>query len=120
MRNGIEAVNAHDERGAPTGGYVTGVGIQIDWQNGPLGRGAERKPPNGAFVEDVIEAARQRIEFYQTVADGRFACMENAFAIELLERALANLDSRTQRRERAGVEGTHTPDTVRDGKGGVP
>jgi hypothetical protein len=90
--------------GNPTGGTVRGVGLSIDWQDGPLGRGAERKEPNGAFVETVIDAARQRIEFYQ---QGKFKCRENALAITKLEEALHWLHARTEKREVAGVEGTH-------------
>ena len=57
--------NQVDENENPTGGNVSGTGLSIEWQNGPLGRGAERVEPNGAFVETVIDAARQRIQFYQ-------------------------------------------------------
>lgn len=99
--------NSVDENGNPTGGYVSGVGLSITWQNGPLGRGAERQPPNGAFTETVIEAARQRIEFYQKASGGKFACRENAIAITKLEEALLWLNKRTQDREARQVEGTH-------------
>lgn len=99
--------NDVDSHGNPTGGSVTGTGLSINWQNGPLGRGADRQPPNGAFVETVIEAARQRIEFYQKASDGRFACRENAIAITKLEEALMWLDKRTRAREERQVEGTH-------------
>lgn len=101
------AENTVDEKGNPSGGKVEGVGLLIDWQNGPLGRGEERKEPNGAFVETAIAAVKQRIEFYQEASGGRFACQENAKAIQHLEFALAVLDGRTRRRETAGVEGTH-------------
>ena len=90
--------------GKPHGGFAKGVGMDISWQKGPLGRGTDRKEPNGAFVETVIAAALQRIEFYQ--ASG-FACSENASAIQNLKSALAVLDFRTTQREGAGVEGTH-------------
>lgn len=94
--------------GNPAGGYVRGTGLSIDWQNGPLGRGFDRHEPNGAFVETVIEAARQRIEYYQTGCNGKFACRENALAITKLEEALHWLNHRTAAREARGVEGTHT------------
>jgi hypothetical protein len=90
--------------GKPHGGYAKGVGMDISWQKGPLGRGTERKEPNGAFVETVIAAALQRLEFYQ---DSGFSCSENASAIHNLKSALGVLDFRTQQREGAGVEGTH-------------
>ena len=95
-------------REPPTGGRTRGTGIVIDWQDGPLGRGADRKEPNGAFVEDVIAAAIDRLEFYQSASDGRFRCRENALVITKLEEALHWCDHRTQAREAREVEGTHT------------
>ena len=89
------------------GGHTNGIGFTIAWQNGPLGRGAERKQPNGAFVEDVIDACVGRLQFYQRQNDGKFSCRENREAIEALRHALKVLDDRTQRREAAGIEGTH-------------
>jgi hypothetical protein len=88
----------------PAGGTVRGVGLSIDWQNGPLGRGDERIDPNGAFVETVIAAALQRIQFYN---EGKFRCRENSLAITHLEEALHWLNHRTQEREKRDVEGTH-------------
>ena len=90
--------------GKPAGGSVKAVGVEIKWQNGPLGRSVDRKDPNGAFVETVIAAALQRIQWYQ---DGEFACSENASAIQNLKSALGVLEYRTMQREGAGVEGTH-------------
>lgn len=108
MRVGFYAKNVTDASGNPAGGVVVGTGFTISWQDGPLGRGQERKPPNGAFVEDVIAAVVQRIEHYQTACDAKFACNENANAISLLHEALAYLDARTRSRESRQVEGTHT------------
>jgi hypothetical protein len=99
--------NLNDENGNPTGGYVSGRGLEIQWQNGPLGRDGERKIPNGAFVETVISAAIQRLEFYQTASNGKFACEENQDAILRLGEALIALDGRTRSREARSVEGTH-------------
>lgn len=107
MRQGFTARNDCDEAGNPTGGFVRGVGIDINWQNGPLGRGSDRKPPNGAFVEDVIAAVIQRIEHYQTVGNGVFACAENGHALAKLHEALYQLEQRTKAREARNVEGTH-------------
>lgn len=104
MQDRFEATNNLDTAGNPAGGSVSGVGMSITWQNGPLGRGAERIPPNGAFVETVIAAAKQRIEHYQGT---KFICRENALAITKLEEALHWLNHRTQERERREVEGTH-------------
>ncbi|MCK4500357.1 hypothetical protein KAU11_07660 [Candidatus Babeliales bacterium] len=100
-----EVVNKTDVMENPAGGYVGGIGIEIDWQDGPLGRGDNRVKPNGAFVETVIAAAKQRIEFYQ---DGKFGCRENAMAITKLDEALMWLNKRTADREDREVEGTHT------------
>lgn len=97
--------NENDPDGNPYGGFVRGKGINIDWQQGPLGRGEDRKEPNGAFVETVISAALQRIEYYQST---QFKCRENAIAITKLEEALHWLEARTRNREKRQVEGTHT------------
>lgn len=98
------AKNDKDPDGNPHGGTVVGLGINIEWQKGPLGTGMARKEPNGAFVETVIDAARQRIQFYQ---DSKFKCRENAIAITKLEEALMWLNKRTAGRDARGVEGTH-------------
>lgn len=104
MRQKIEVVNTTDNNGNTTGGSVRGVGIEIDWQDGPLRRGDDRVKPNGAFVEGVIEAAIQRLEFFQ---DGKFRCRENALAITKLEEAMMWLAERTREREERQVEGTY-------------
>lgn len=104
MKQRITSEHRVDMDGRPAGGSTRGTGIVIDWQNGPLGRGNDRLAPNGAFVEGVIEAALDRLAFYQS---GQFRCRENALAITKLEEALHWLQSRTSRREEAGVEGTH-------------
>jgi hypothetical protein len=96
--------NFNDPDGNPAGGTFEGTGIKIEWQNGPLGRGSERKEPNGAFVETVISAAIIRIRYYQ---DSKFACRENAIALTKLEEALMWLNKRTSDRELRDVEGTH-------------
>ncbi len=106
-RNPLHIVNEVDEKGNPTGGSVTSIGMCLDWQNGPLGRDWKTATPNGTFVDDVIEAARQRIEFYQKAANGKFACRENAIALTKLEEALHWLQARRDAREKRGVQGTH-------------
>lgn len=87
-----------DQRQAPT------RRLYIDWQDGPVN---EAGGENGVFVETVIAATIQRIQFYQAVGGGRFACRENALAITKLEEALMWLGARTARREAEGTEGTH-------------
>lgn len=107
MLQEFEAQNNLDEDNNPTGGFAAGVGFDITWQDGPLGRGDDRQEPNGAFVETILAVCKQRLEFYQTANAGKFNCHENAFAIRSLTAALEALELRTQRREAAGVEGTH-------------
>jgi hypothetical protein len=109
MRQKIQQRHEIDAVGNPGGGETTGTGIDIRWQNGPLGRGDTRKEPNGAFVEGVIQAAIGRLEFYQTANGKKFACRENALAITKLEEALMWLEKRTRDREEREVEGTNTP-----------
>jgi hypothetical protein len=104
MLDRFDAVNNQDKNGNPTGGKVTGIGMIIEWQDGPLGRDADRKDPNGAFVETVIAAAKQRIEYYNST---KFKCRENAMAITKLDEALMWLHKRTADRESRKVEGTH-------------
>lgn len=106
MRQSVECQNVLDAEGRPAGGYAIGTGIDICWQNGPLGRVGtdERIEPNGAFVEDVIAVVHQRIDHYQ---NSGFACKENERAMACLMAALWFLDKRTRRRVAAQTEGTH-------------
>ena len=105
MPTPFKATHKSDHDGNPTGGATESLGIVVVWQNGPLGRGAERAEPNGAFVETVIAIAVDRLQYYQS---GKFRCRENALAITKLEEALHWLEHRTAAREARGVEGTHT------------
>ena len=57
-----------------------------------------------SHVEDVIDAVRHRIGWYQIT---RFACEENNEAIEHLTRALEALHKRAADREKREVEETH-------------
>jgi hypothetical protein len=104
VRGHIEGLHRVDEQGRPAGGHSSGRGIEVTWQDGPLAVDGVRREPNGAFVEDVIAIALDRIEFYN---DGQFRCRENSLAITKLEEALHWLDHRTRDREARGVEGTH-------------
>lgn len=104
MLQAIKSEHRVDEKGNPAGGETNGRGITIHWQDGPLGRGSERKEPNGAFVEGVIAASVSRLEFYQST---QFKCRENAIALTHLETALLWLQKRTMDREAREVEGTH-------------
>jgi hypothetical protein len=102
----LTCTNDLDENGHPTGGEVVGAGLTVHWQNGPRTPDAEGNlaPSNGAFVEDVIYAALQRLEFFQK---SEFATIENEKAISQLENALVLLDQRRQDRKARGVEGKH-------------
>jgi hypothetical protein len=104
MRGEVIHNNLSDDQGRPAGGVTYGRGFRIDWQNGPLAVDGVRREPNGAFVEDVIEAVIGRIRFYQ---ESPFHCVENAVALGHLLAAAEVLAERTAGRERRGVEGTH-------------
>jgi hypothetical protein len=60
-------------------------------------------------VDDVIEAARQRLEFCQKACAGKFASQENAIAITKLEEALHWLFARRLDRENRKAQGTSNP-----------
>lgn len=102
----FKAMNHTDDNGNPAGGFVQGTGLMIRWQDGPLREQGTDEPaaPNGCFVETVILAAIQRIEYYQA---SKFACEENEDAIALLYAAVERLQARTARRTAEGVEGTN-------------
>lgn len=104
MRQFLKGVNRYDDKGNPAGGYVKGVGINIGWQDGPLGNPPDLSKHNGAFIEGVIESAIGRLRFFQ---ESKFKCKENEDAIYFLEQALVSLDSRTKDRKDRNVEGTH-------------
>lgn len=109
MIQDLEQEHVLDGNGNPAGGWATAIGLEINWQDGALGRGENRKEPNGTFVETVITAVIGRLEFYQTASDGRFACAENAVALGHLGIALDELKARTTEREARNVEVTHIP-----------
>lgn len=104
MNQYISETHYIDDHNRPNGGASRGVGIEIEWQAGPLAVDGIRRDPNGAFVEGVIEAAIGRIEYYQR---SEFHCIENAVALGHLKAAAEVLTERTRGRERRGVEGTH-------------
>ena len=124
MRNGFTSEHWDDANGKPAGGISQGVGFVVSWQNGPLGACTcptdnveiatsarngihigicQRKTQNGAFVEDVLGTALDRLRYYNA---GEFADDYNDTAINHLEMALYALADRTRRRVGAGVEGT--------------
>ena len=99
---GDEVVNDFrtDDHGRPAGGKSESKWLRVDWQDGPIGKYGR----NGAVIEDLVNLAIARLEFYQ---DSDFASTENREAINALARARMFLDSRTADRVRRGVEGTY-------------
>ena len=102
--------NETDADGNPAGGYALDQQtssrpprMQIYFQDGPVNREAG-EGANGVFVEDLIEVAKIRLQFYQESA---FACAENAEAIEHLKSAILALTRRRDDREARGVQGQH-------------
>lgn len=114
----VESQFTVNAEGYPTGGetsmvapgYLGRPAIKIRWQDGIVGADGQ----NGAFVEDVIEAARQRIIFFNSNPNTR--CRENSLAITKLEEALQWLDWRTRNRLLQGVENSYAGHT----DGGAP
>ena len=105
MHQEIKSQHFNDENDNPAGGTTEAIGLSIRWQNGPIPRNTRSIPtPNGAFVETVIRAALDRLQYYQK---SKFNCRENSLAITKLEEALLWLGHRTANREARGVEGTH-------------
>ncbi len=109
---GLNCHNNFDAQGEnPTGGGVYDAQhaepkLTIEWQDGPRGTDADGQlmPSNGAFVEDVIYAALQRLQFFQ---DSKYKTRENAIAITKLEEALMVLNLRRLDRANRSVEGKH-------------
>lgn len=120
---GIVAENQVDDNANPTGGYVRLIittpkdganafmALKINWQDGPRGTGEANPdgspvllPPNGAFVEDVLWAALQRLEFFNA---GKYRDCANSLAITHIEQALQALKDRQLERSYRGVEGKH-------------
>ena len=102
--NEVRIRNNVDADGNPAGGRFSAIGLNGHFQDGPLGRGDERRTPNGCFVEDLLVVVEARLKFYQGT---RFNCVENGEALRHVETALAFLRKRTERREKQGVEGVN-------------
>ena len=69
----------------------------IKFQDGPLKDGR-----NGLTIEEAITEIIKRISLYNS----KVPCTENIYALEYLNLARDNLESRTKDREVRGVEGT--------------
>jgi hypothetical protein len=72
----------------------------LNFQNGPV----PAVGTNGITHESLLAVLIDRLKGFQS---GNYACMENASALWHLERALAELHTRTLKRTARGVEGTH-------------
>ena len=100
----IRGYNVTDKNGNPAGGEIEGIGFHIEWQDGPLRDNGSVKEASGAFVEDVLEAVLERVEYYQ---NSKYACRENRKIISRIEEALHWCEHRTKDRKQRGVEGKH-------------
>lgn len=102
--NIVRARNYFDDQGNPSGGYAHGPGMCIAWQDGPRGKQADGTlaPANGAFVEDVLVAAAQRLAFFE---ESKYAHIANAEAITHINAAIESLNKRSKERASRGVLG---------------
>lgn len=76
----------------------------ILFQNGPLGAAGGT---NGVGNEELLRIVAHRLQCFQS---SPYACVENEEALCAVLSALEALDSRTQRRQNLGIEGTHAKD----------
>ena len=95
--------NYTDGDGNPAGGYAHGRGVTVVWQDGPRGKKPDGtlSANNGAFVEDALVAAWQRLNFFQ---QSKFAHDDNAEAMQYIQRALGALQRRAKERASHGVQ----------------
>lgn len=112
----LVAENVLDENENPTGGCVVlhvdkrgdteYPALIVNWQDGARGEqgSTELAPPNGAFVEDVLWAALQRLEFFN---ESKYRDRANSLAITHIEQALQALKDRQLERSFRNVEGKH-------------
>jgi len=102
--NEVRCRNYTDDNGNPSGGYAHGVGMCISWQDGPRGKLPDGglQPANGAFVEDALVAAHQRLDFFQR---SQYAHPDNAEAMGHIYQALECLNRRAKERKARGVLG---------------
>ena len=75
--------------------------MAIVYQNGPV----QEQGSNGAQVENLLKAARERLEFLNSAAQGQFACQENAADIAAIRQAEEMLRQRAAARRQRGMEG---------------
>lgn len=76
--------------------------VSVKWQEGVI----PVCGVNGAFIEDVLEIARDRIA---SLNQGDFRCRENSLAVTHIEEAMNWLVRRRLNRLDEGVQGTMQP-----------
>ncbi len=91
-------------------GYIACQSIKF--QNGPI----KEVGVNGIHNEDLLVIVMDRLKGFQS---GEYACEENSEAYVLLSNALAAIRKRTDRREKAGIEGTSAKDARFEGEPGI-
>jgi len=72
----------------------------IYFQNGPI----KESGVNGLTQEVLLAIVEHRLKGFQM---GKYACAENAAALDHVRNAMEALKSRTEKRIQRGVEGTH-------------
>jgi hypothetical protein len=100
-----------DDQGRPAGGFTHGIGITINWQAVPLGRGEGRRSPTGAFVEGVIQAAVGRLQFYQ--ATPRSSAARTPWRSRICRRASTGCSTGGRSGRPVGWRGPMSPDPFR-------
>ena len=101
----VMSINWIDPNGRPDGGHSFGVGFMIAWQRWPMIVDGKPIPQTGAFVEHVLAAVLDRLQFLQKTS---FACQETVTAIEHVNKAMEAIQDRIKRRQAEGGLGTHT------------
>lgn len=104
--NEIRCRNYEDADGNPSGGYAHGPGLCVAFQDGPRGKKHDGTllPANGAFVEDLITAAYQRLAFFE---GSKFKHEANHRAMLHLQSAIEALQERAKERAQRGVLGAN-------------
>lgn len=75
--------------------------LELKFQDGPL----KETSRNGTDTEAVLVCLIERLEHFQEINNGKYACEENERAIGYLKNALALMEQRTEERISRGVEG---------------
>lgn len=95
-----------DALGNPTGGGAQGPGIDLEWQ---VGHVDSAHGQNGPVPVDLANLLIDRLEWYQSVNEGAWACVETAQAILKLKEARMWMGERQRERKRREVQGTYKP-----------